>query len=229
MLSNFPFEAVLWDMDGTLIDSEPLWIEQERLLMESIGADWTHEDGIRCVGGPMARVDAYMRSKLSIEQQTQYAPLELTNQLLVRMEARLAEGVPFTPGSFDLVTEMKVSNVPLALVSASSRPLMDAALKSIGRDLFDVTISDNDVQRSKPDPEGYLKAADALSVDISRSLVIEDSITGVTAAIASGAFVIGLPHVAQLPLGEKVIHHPTLEGLDMNGIAKIFALADGRK
>ena len=229
MLSNFPFEAVLWDMDGTLIDSEPLWIEQERLLMESIGANWTHEDAIHCVGGPMARVDAYMRSKLPIELQTQYAPLELTNQLLVRMEARLAEEVPFTPGSFDLVTEMKFSNIPLALVSASSRPLMNAALKSIGSELFDVTISDNDVTRSKPDPEGYLKAADALSVDISRSLIIEDSITGVTAAIASGAFVIGLPHVAQLPRGEKVIHHPTLEGLDMNAIAKIFALADGRK
>lgn len=106
---------------------------------------------------------------------------------------------------------------------------MNAALKSIGSELFDVTISDNDVTRSKPDPEGYLKAADALSVDISRSLIFEDSITGVTAAIASGAFVIGLPHVAQLPRGEKVIHHPTLEGLDMNGIAKIFALADGRK
>jgi len=65
MLNNFPFEAVLWDMDGTLIDSEPLWIEQERELMASLGAAWSDADALHCVGGPMTRVDAFMRSKLS--------------------------------------------------------------------------------------------------------------------------------------------------------------------
>ena len=187
MPSNFPFDAVLWDMDGTLIDSEPLWIEQERQLMESIGAKWTHEDAIHCVGGPMARVDAYMRSKLPPDIHDKFAPLALTNELLQRMEVRLSQEISFTPGAFELVNEMKSANLPLALVSASSRPLMNAALTSIGSQLFDITISDNDVERSKPDPEGYVKAAASLDVDISRSLIIEDSITGMTAAIASGA------------------------------------------
>ena len=229
MPNNFPFDAVLWDMDGTLIDSEPLWIEQERQLMESIGAKWTSEDAIYCVGGPMARVDAYMRSKLPTAVLDKFAPLALTNQLLQRMEDRLSHDIPFTPGAFELVSEMKSANLPLALVSASSRPLMNAALKSIGSQLFDITISDNDVERSKPDPEGYVKAAASLDVDISRSLIIEDSITGMTAAIASGAFVLGLPHVAELPHGPKVIHHPTLENLTMRDIANLFSLVHERE
>jgi len=229
MPNNFPFDAVLWDMDGTLIDSEPLWIEQERQLMESIGAKWTDEDAIYCVGGPMARVDAYMRSKLPSADLDRFAPLALTNQLLQRMEDRLSQDIPFTPGAFELVNEMKSANLPLALVSASSRPLMNAALKSIGSHLFNITISDNDVKRSKPDPEGYVKAAASLDVDISRSLIIEDSITGMTAAIASGAFVLGLPHVAELPHGPKVIHHPTLENLTMRDIANLFSLVHERE
>ena len=229
MPNNFPFDAVLWDMDGTLIDSEPLWIEQERQLMESIGAKWTSEDAIYCVGGPMARVDAYMRSKLPTAVLEKFAPLALTNQLLQRMEDRLSHDIPFTPGAFELVNEMKSANLPLALVSASSRPLMNAALKSIGSQLFDITISDNDVERSKPDPEGYVKAAASLDVDISRSLIIEDSITGMTAAIASGAFVLGLPHVAELPHGPKVIHHPTLENLTMRDLANLFSLVHERE
>jgi len=97
MPNNFPFDAVLWDMDGTLIDSEPLWIEQERQLMESIGAKWTSEDAIYCVGGPMARVDAYMRSKLPTAVLDKFPPLALTNQLLQRMEDRLSHDIPFTP------------------------------------------------------------------------------------------------------------------------------------
>ena len=229
MPNNFPFDAVLWDMDGTLIDSEPLWIEQERQLMESIGAKWTSEDAIYCVGGPMARVDAYMRSKLPTAVLDKFAPLALTNQLLQRMEDRLSHDIPFTPGAFELVNEMKSANLPLALVSASSRPLMNAALKSIGSQLFDITISDNDVEKSKPDPEGYVKAAASLDVDISRSLIIEDSITGMTAAIASGAFVLGLPHVAELPHGPKVIHHPTLENLTMRDLANLFSLVHERE
>jgi len=222
MPSNFPFSAVLWDMDGTLIDSEPLWIEQERELMESLGAIWTEEDAIQCLGGPMTRVDSYMRSKLPDIHRDSIAPLELARRLLERMERRLAQHVPFTPGSFDIITEMKSAQLPLALVSASTRPVMDAALKSIGDNLFDVTISDSDVSQSKPHPEGYLKAADSLSVDITSCLIIEDSITGMNAAISSGAYVIGLPHVSSLPMGNKVVHHPTLEGLSLTGIAGLF-------
>ena len=228
MPNNFPFSAVLWDMDGTLINSEPLWIEQERSLMASLGVNWSDEDAIHCVGGPMTRVDAFMRSKLTDEQRLKYKPLDLTNQLLERMENTLSSNVPFSDGADILLEQMRHESIPLALVSASSRPLVDAALRSIGDHYFTVTISDNDVSRSKPDPEGYCKAADMLGVDITSTLVIEDSITGMNAAIGSGAFVLGIPHVVNLPVGEKVVHHRTLEGLTLEKLASMFALLNTR-
>lgn len=227
MPSNFPFSAVLWDMDGTLIDSEPIWIEQERKLMRSLGAQWSDEDAIACIGGPMARVDAYMREKLPESLRSRYGPFDLTNQLLEFMERRLATEVSFTTGSFELLMEMKNSELPLGLVSASSRPLVDAALVNIGTDIFHVTVSDNDVQCSKPDPEGYLMAAHNLGVDITSCLIIEDSITGMSAAIASGAFVMGLPHATALPTGAKVVHSKSLEGVTMQQIVSLFSLVTG--
>jgi HAD superfamily hydrolase (TIGR01509 family) len=222
MLSNFPFKAVLWDMDGTLINSEPLWIEQERVMMNELGAQWSDEDALHCVGGPMARVDAFMRSKLPVEHQHRFKPLELTNTLLARMEKRFAQGVEFAPGAQELMIEMKTHSIPLALVSASSRPLVNAALVSIGEKNFDITISDNDVAQSKPHPEGYLLAAQKLSVAIENCLVIEDSITGTTAAINSGAYVLGLPHFSVLPEGPRVIHMKSLEGVTLSTITNAF-------
>jgi HAD superfamily hydrolase (TIGR01509 family) len=222
MLSNFPFKAVLWDMDGTLINSELLWIEQERAMMNELAAQWSDEDSLHCVGGPMARVDAYMRSKLSLENQDRFTPLELTNSLLARMERRLAQGVEFAPGAEKLMKEMRSYSIPLALVSASPRPLVDAALASIGAGNFNITVSDNDVAQSKPNPEGYLLAARKLSVAIESCLVIEDSITGTTAAIDSGAYVLGLPHFSALPEGPKVIHMKSLEGVTLSTITDAF-------
>jgi HAD superfamily hydrolase (TIGR01509 family) len=222
MLSNFPFRAVLWDMDGTLINSEPLWIEQERAMMNEFGVTWSDEDALHCVGGPMARVDAFMRSKLPAVLQDRFKPLELTNSLLARMEERFARGIEFAPGAQRLMNQMRIHSIPLALVSASSRPLVNAALVSIGEENFTVTISDNDVTHSKPHPEGYLLAAQKLSVAIENCLVIEDSITGITAAIDSGAYVLGLPHFSALPKGPKVIHIESLEGVTLSTITDAF-------
>jgi HAD superfamily hydrolase (TIGR01509 family) len=222
MLNNFPFEAVLWDMDGTLINSEPLWIEQERELMESLGAAWSDADALHCVGGPMTRVDAFMRSKLSPAQQSEFLPLQITNTLLQRMETRFKQGVDFADGSQELMLEMRSNSIKLALVSASSRPLMDAALVSIGKEHFEVTISDNDVSQSKPNPEGYVLAAKKLSVNIECCLIIEDSITGMNAAISSGAYVLGLPHFSPLPEGAKVIHLPSLKGVTLKSLTRSF-------
>lgn len=221
-LAQFRFKAVLWDMDGTLIDSEPIWIDQERELMRSLGVLWSDEDAIHCIGGPMERVDEFMRSKLPEQERSRFQPLELTNTLLNQMSVRLGEGVPFTPGAHSLLHELHLSSVPQALVSASSRPLVDAALRSIGQDYFSVTISDNDVTNSKPHPEGYLKAADHIGVAIEECLIIEDSTTGVTAAIAAGAYVLGLPHFANLPTGDRVLHRSSLEGLSLTELHDLF-------
>jgi HAD superfamily hydrolase (TIGR01509 family) len=138
------------------------------------------------------------------------------------MERRLAQGVEFAPGAEKLMKEMRSYSIPLALVSASPRPLVDAALASIGAGNFNITVSDNDVAQSKPNPEGYLLAARKLSVAIESCLVIEDSITGTTAAIDSGAYVLGLPHFSALPEGPKVIHMKSLEGVTLSTITDAF-------
>ncbi|NCW75516.1 MAG: HAD family phosphatase [Actinobacteria bacterium] len=216
--SAFPFEAVLWDMDGTLIDSEPIWIEEEHRLMQSLGVTWSDEDAKHCLGGPLERVDAYMRSRAKGDHE----PLELAFLLIDRMIERLSSGVSFTLGAENLLLAMHDEQLPMALVSASTRKIMDAALQSIGDKFFSFTCSADDVAAAKPDPEGYLKAADALGVDIKRTLIIEDSITGMRAAIDSGGYVLGLPHLTPLPEGEKVVHRQSLEALDLQSLAELF-------
>lgn len=219
---TFPFAAVLWDMDGTLIDSEPIWIQQEYELMASLGVTWSEQDAIHCVGGPMTRVDAYMRSKLDESTQQLFPPMALTEQLLLRMADQMNQGVDFAPGAEGLLKEFKALGIKQGLVSASSRRLVDAAIGSIGEDYFEVTISDNDVEKSKPSSEGYLKAAARIGVEIEECLILEDSITGITAAIDSGAYVIGIPHVAKLPSGPKVIHVTSLENTSVASILENF-------
>ena len=215
---NFPFDAVLWDMDGTLIDSEPIWIAEETLMMRELGIEWSEEDALHCLGGPLERVDTYMRERSG----NQHAPLELAHKLIDRMVLRLSMGIEFSPGAKSLLDEMCDSEIPMALVSASTRKIMDAALASIGEEYFQFTCSADDVRKTKPDPEGYLTAARRLGVDIERSLIIEDSKTGMTAAIASGAYVLGLPHLTDLPSGEKVVQRKGLQDLDLQALGLLF-------
>jgi HAD superfamily hydrolase (TIGR01509 family) len=218
-LPAFPFEAVLWDMDGTLVDSEPIWIEEERKMMNALGVNWSENDALHCIGGPLSRVDEYMRLRSGNVHQ----PYELTDQLILRMIERLANGVKFAPGAKDLIDEMHKKGIPMALVSASTRAIVDAALDSIGREYFHITVSNDDVNHSKPDPEGYLKAAEFLGVDIRKSLILEDSLTGVTAGINAGANVLAIPHFVDLPAGERIIQISTLFGIDMNEIARLYS------
>lgn len=215
---SFPFEAVLWDMDGTLIDSEPIWIEEERKLMRALGVEWSSEDALHCLGGPMERVDAYMRSRSGNRHQ----PLELSGQLIERMIVQLSQGIEFATGSKSLLDSLFLNGVPMALVSASTRKIMDAALDGIGRHYFTHTFSADDVRKTKPDPEGYLSAASALGVAIEKSLVIEDSNVGMQAAIASGAYVLGLPHLTDLPKDRKVVHRSNLSELNLDSLAALF-------
>lgn len=217
--TQFPFAAVLWDMDGTLIDSEPIWIEEECRLMRSFGVDWSEVDSHHCLGGPVSRVDAYMRQRAGNIHQ----PLELSKTLISRVIERLRNGVSFTSGAQELIEELHSAAVPMALVTASTSEIMLAALDGVGSHYFKATISCDDVIAPKPEPEGYIMAAEMLGVPIERSLIIEDSIPGMTAAISSGAYVLGIPHLVELPLGERVRHLPTLRDHSRSSISALFA------
>ena len=188
--TNMP-EAVFFDMDGLLVDTEPYWLETERELMADFGVIWQSEDQLYCLGGPMQKVGDYMSSLAQNRESSEWFAEELIDRMATKFE-----NITLMPGVADLLDEIAALNLPTALVSASPRRLVDAVLASFPVSPFTATISANDVTRGKPHPDPYLKAAAILGINITRSLIIEDSPTGVTAARASGAFVVAVPHIA---------------------------------
>lgn len=181
--------ALLWDMDGTLVDTEPLWVECEADLMRGFGYEWGEADAMHCIGGPMERVERYLKEKSGSDLDASW----FGNQLVEMMLARLAStsGEILRPGALSLVEEAKTLGLKLALVSASRRPIVDAVLSSLPF-TFDLSISASEVSRSKPDPEGYVKASELLGAAIHSCVVIEDSSVGIQSGLASGALVVGV-------------------------------------
>ena len=211
-------EAVLFDMDGTLINSEPYWLIAETSLMARYDHQWTDEDQAYCLGGPLPKVGAYM-SNLSAQV---HDAIYFENELVRLVAEQFTLGLEFMPGAQELVQDLMESQVPMALVSASPRLLVDSAIDLLPPGTFITSISNQDVKVSKPDPESYLKAAAHLGVDITRCLVLEDSRTGISAGLASGAIVIGIPHLITYPPTPRLHIRQDLVGLKTNDIREIF-------
>ena len=195
--------AILFDMDGTLIDSEPLWLKAEIEVMAEVGCHWDEQDQINCLGGPAERTERYMQERSQNIKPYGY----FINRLHEVMRARITNELDLIPNALSLLKECKDSGIKTALVTASSRDLMTIVLKRFPIGTFDVVVSGDDVEKSKPDPAPYLLAAKQLSVDISKCLVLEDSLTGVQSGLSSGAKVIGIPHLVQMS------EHPNLRVL----------------
>ena len=192
-MSNF-FEAVFFDMDGLMVDSEPEWLKSETEVTAAFGYSWLEEDQVACLGGPLTKVGQYMFDKCGQQQSPQF----FTQTLIDTQVARMRGNTPTMPGAIELVRELQLHGVKTALVSASPRNIVDAVLDNLGHDLFPFSISSDDVTVTKPDPECYLKAATLSGSEISECLVFEDSITGITAAKASGAYLIAVPHLVSV-------------------------------
>jgi HAD superfamily hydrolase (TIGR01509 family) len=186
--------AILFDMDGTLIDSEPLWLKAEIEVMAEVGCHWDEQDQINCLGGPAERTERYMQERSKNIKPYGY----FINRLHEVMKERITNELDLIPNALELLKECKKAGIKIALVTASSRDLMTIVLKRFPQGTFDVVVSGDDVEKSKPDPAPYLLAAKQLSVDISKCVVIEDSLTGVESGLASGAQVIGIPHLVQM-------------------------------
>jgi len=194
------YSAVFFDMDGLLVDSEPLWLISETQMMAEYGYQWLESDQAACLGGPLDRVGNYMSGLIGGMRDGH----SLMTEIIDRMVEKFKGDLPFMPGAIELIEDLRAHGVPLTLVSASPRSLVDAALSNFEVDPFVRSISSNDVKVSKPDPEGYLLAATSGGHEISNSLVLEDSLTGVTAAKASGAWVLAVPHLVPIEKGGRV-------------------------
>jgi HAD superfamily hydrolase (TIGR01509 family) len=194
------YSAVFFDMDGLLVDSEPLWLESETEMMAEFGYQWLESDQAACLGGPLDRVGNYMSGLIGGKRDGHSLMLEIIERMVLKFKGEL----PFMPGAIALINDLRAHGVPLTLVSASPRSLVDAALSNFEENPFVRSISSGDVKVSKPDPEGYLLAATSGGHEISNSLVLEDSLTGVTAAKASGAWVLAVPHLVPIEKSGRV-------------------------
>jgi len=218
-MTNQFFDAVLFDMDGLTINSEPQWLEAETELTAKYGYQWTIEDQAYCLGGPLSKVGQYMSDLVDGVEDGEFFHRELVNLMVQKVTIK----VNFMPGAQELLKKLDLINIPMALVSASPRSIVDAALKHISPLPFSATISADDVSNTKPDPEGYLKAAELLSIDIKRCLILEDSLTGVTAARASGAKVVAVPHLVKIDEDYQTKVIESLEEVSLDLLHEFYA------
>ncbi|WP_067465127.1 HAD family hydrolase [Actinomadura macra] len=188
-------QAVLFDMDGLLIDSERVWLEVESEVMAWLGGTWTSAHQERLVGGSLDVAVAYMLELTGASA----APAEVGRRMLDGMFERLSSCVPLMPGAKDLLTELRAAGVATALVSSSHRRLIEPVLDAIGREHFRLSVAGDEVARTKPAPEPYLTAAARLGAEPGRCVVLEDSPNGVAAAEAAGCVAVAVPGVLPIP------------------------------
>ena len=213
--------AILFDMDGTLVDTEHVWLEGEILTMSTLGGTWSEADQAVCLGGPLERVAEYMVAKSG----TQTPSDVVGSRLIAPMESLFRREDPsWQPGARELLRAAHSAGIPTALVSASWRTLMDAVTEAVVRECgfnpFTITVAGDEVSHSKPHPRPYWQAAAELGVDIEKCVVIEDSPTGVASGQASGAFVIAVPHIAPVPADPRTVVVSSLTEVTLDRISE---------
>ena len=187
--------AVLFDMDGLLVDTEPLWLETETAVMARLGAPWTPQDQQALLGGSMQRTVSYLLGKAT----RPVPPETVARWMLDGMLDRARDGrVLVRPGARELVAEVAAAGPPYALVTSSQRRFADAVLAATGM-TFPVIVCGEDVTATKPDPEPYLLAAKLLDADPARCVVLADSPNGVASAAAAGCRVLAVPSLLPIP------------------------------
>ena len=215
-------QAILWDMDGTIVDSEEYWINAEVELVELFGGTWTHADGIELVGNglPTTAVKLQERGvKLSVDEIIQ----ALTNRVLEQLEV----AVPWRPGAIELIHQFQSHGIPQAMVTMSIERMARSVAGMIPQiPLIDVIAGDN-VLKSKPDPEAYVLAASKLGVNINHCVAFEDSPSGCQAAISSGAVTVGVKNLVSIDHFNTDLTLDTLAGVSAEQIFQLFAAKRG--
>jgi HAD superfamily hydrolase (TIGR01509 family) len=210
-------DAVLWDMDGTLVDTEPYWIESEFEIVEMHGGTWSREHALNLVGNDLLESGRYIREHGGIALE----PAVIVEELLDRVVARVTEAVPWRAGALELLTDLRANGVRCALVTMSYRRFVAPVLAALPEGSFDVVVTGDSVSQGKPHPEPYQKAAAFLGVHPARTLAIEDSNTGARSAEAAGCTVLVVQnHVPVLP-GERRVFVDTLSGLTTAGLPPV--------
>ncbi|MBB6171444.1 HAD superfamily hydrolase (TIGR01509 family) [Nocardiopsis mwathae] len=210
-------------MDGTLIDSEGLWGEAERIVVAGLGGEWTEEDHERNVGGSTGVVARYiidLTGAAATEAEVGLALYEEFGRLL-------ADGAELRPGAKELVRLVADSALPLALVTSTERRLVERAIGGIGLGSFDLSVAGDEVERNKPHPDPYLKAARLLGVDPRRCVAFEDSVVGVASARSAGCITVGVPNHVDIAPADGLTVRDSLVGIDLEWLHGLAGPARG--
>ena len=207
--------AVLWDMDGTLVDTEPYWMECEFALAAKYGGRWSQAHALAVVGGDLIDSATYMRTHMGIDR----SPRQIVEELLDGVVRLVEQEVPWRPGARELLAELRDLEVPCALVTMSWRRFVEPVVRALPENSFDALVCGDEVSRGKPHPEPYQRAAELLGFAPEATVAIEDSPTGAASAEAAGCQVLVVPSHVTVPSGGRRVLRDSLVGLRPGDLA----------
>ncbi|WP_435768766.1 HAD family hydrolase [Nocardioides sp. SYSU DS0651] len=210
--------AVLWDMDGTLVDTEPYWMATETAIAEAHGGTWTHEDAMALVGNDLIVSGQYMKERLDLPQ----SPEEVVEMLLDGVVEQVRHAVPWCAGARELLLHLREADVPCGLVTMSYERFVAPILEHLPPETFRVIVTGDQVTSGKPHPEAYLTAAAALGFDPAECVAIEDSPTGATSAEAAGCRVLVVPNHVPVPPGPRRVFRESLVDVSVGELGDLL-------
>ena len=212
--------GVLFDMDGTLFDSEKLWDVGLDELARHLGGELSQAARVTMIGAPLAMSMEILHADLGrpdLDIATSGAWLE------DHMRSLFATALVWRPGAQELLAAVRAAGIPTALVTATRRNLVEVALSTLGRENFDAIVCGDEVEHSKPHPEPYLRAAELLGLNPEDCVAIKDSVNGTASAEAAGCPVLVVPSEAPVPTGPRRVHRESLEGVGLSELAAVLA------
>lgn len=211
-------------MDGTIVDTEPYWIEAEHALVAAHGGHWSHEKAMQLVGQSLV-FSAGILQQAGVELERR----EIIDILTAHVIGRVRASVPWRPGARELLDALHTAGIRCALVTMSEAPLAREIVASLPKPYFDFLVTGDTVTQGKPHPEAYLKAVELLrqedpELGAQHCVALEDSIPGVAAAMASGVVTVAIPHIMPLPRDPRRATWATLAGRTVADLEELVAL-----
>lgn len=213
--------AILWDLDGTLIDSEPRWKSEQSKIAKEFGIDWTEQDGLGLVGSALLDSGRYISDRLD----GRMTPEQVVDRQVGRIADSLRVDIPWQAGARELFAEAHAACIKQALVTMSYRVIAEPVVAQLA---FDAVVTGDEVNQGKPDPEPYLRAAQLLGVRPQDCLAVEDSKTGTASADAAGALVLVVPHLVEVPKSPRRVFRDGLAGIDLSEVAELWTAYQDR-